>query len=286
MTPRYPVVTDAARLALGTLTAFPVRPPRVVDRRTSAWAMVLAPAVGLLLALAAGAWLWLLGWGPTRQPLLHPVLGDRAYDLVAGPMLSAALTVGLLAWLTRALHLDGLADTVDGLGSRRPRDQALEIMRRGDVGPFGVVSLVLVLAVQVVALAELLAAGLGVAALTLALVVSRLVLPVLCSRGVPAARPDGLGRTVAGSVGRPQLVAAFALAAALLVPVVLVSPGPHALTPGVVARAVGVAGVALAAGVLVARRAVGRLGGVTGDVLGAAVEVTFTVSLVVLTLVV
>lgn len=282
MTPRS---LDAVRLALGTLTVLPVRPPGSVDRRTGGWAMVLAPAVGLLLAVLAGAWLWLLGWSPPPgEAVRDRVLGGRGQGLVVHPLLAAALTVGLLAWLTRALHLDGLADTVDGLGSRRPREQALEIMRRGDVGPFGVVTLVLVLLAQVVALAELVAAGLGVAGLALALVVSRLALPVLCSRGVRGARPDGLGRAVAGSVGRLQLLLAVLLGAGLLVPVALVSPGAHALHPGVPARAGLVALVALAAGLLVARRAVRRLGGMTGDVLGAAVEVTFTVALVVLTL--
>lgn len=279
-------MTDALRLALGTLTVLPVRPPTTVDRRTGGRAMVLAPAVGLVLAVLAGAVLWLLGWGPPAgETLRERGLGSRASELVVHPLLAAALTVGLLAWLTRALHLDGLADTVDGLGSRRPREQALEIMRRGDVGPFGVVALMLVLLVQVVALAELVAVGLGVPALALALVVSRLALPVLCSRGVPAARPDGLGRTVAGSVERWQVLVAALLGVGVLVPVALVTLGAHTLHLGVLVRAGLVALVALAAGLLVARRAVRRLGGVTGDVLGAAVEVTFTVALVVLTLV-
>ena len=63
--------------------------------------------------------------------------------------------MALLAVATGGLHLDGLADTADGLGSRRPADQALEIMRRPDAGPLGVATLVLVLLVQVSALASL-----------------------------------------------------------------------------------------------------------------------------------
>ena len=101
----------------------PVRPPARVDRDVAGRAMLLAPLAGALLAVLAGGALWLL-------------------DRVASPLLAATLAVGLLALLTRGMHLDGLADTADGLGSRRPADGALEVMRRGDVGPFGVVTLV------------------------------------------------------------------------------------------------------------------------------------------------
>lgn len=248
--------------------------------------MTLAPLVGALLAVLAGAFLWLLGWGPPGdEPLLLSVLGSRAYELVVDPLLASVLVIGLLALVTRGIHLDGLADTVDGLGSGRPAEQALEVMRRGDVGPFGVVTLVLVLLTQVVALAELTAAGLGLAALFVALVVSRLALAVVCSRGIPAARSGGLGHGVAGTVGRGQLALSVALAAVALVVLALVSPGFHALSTSVAFRAVVVALLALLVTAAVVRRAVRRLDGVTGDVLGAAVEVTFTTVLVLLTLV-
>jgi adenosylcobinamide-GDP ribazoletransferase len=261
---------DALRLAFGTLTVLPTPPPRVVDRRVGSWAMTLAPLVGLVLAVPAGLLLWLAG-------------GDRTATPAAPPAPAAALTVALLAVLTRAMHLDGLADTADGLGSGKPAPQALEVMRKGDVGPFGVVTLVLVLLVQVLALAELVAEGRGVAALVPALVASRLVLPVVCLRGVPAARRDGLGQAVAGTVSWGQLLLAVGLAAAVTTLAALVAPGPQALEPGVLLRTGAAAAVALAAGLLLLRRCVVAVGGVTGDVLGACVEVTFTVALVALT---
>jgi adenosylcobinamide-GDP ribazoletransferase len=277
---------DSVRLAVGTLTVVPTKPPRSVDRRVAGWGMTVAPGVGALLGVLAGLLLWLLGWAPGgRRPLLEEALGDRARELVVHPFIAAALVIGLLAVLTRAMHLDGLADTADGLGSGRPAAGALEVMRRGDVGPFGVVTLVLVLMTQVLALGVLLAQGAGPSGLLLALVVSRLALPLLCSRGVEAARPEGLGHLVAGSVGRPQVALAVVLAVAVLVPLALVAPGVHALDSSVALRAGAVALVALLAGGLVARKAVRRLGGITGDVLGAAIEVTFTVALVVLTVV-
>jgi len=280
-----PPLHDAARLAVGTLTALRVPAPRVVDQRVGAWAMTLAPLVGALLAVLAGGFLWLLGWGPPgNEPPLVAVLGDRAHALVVDPLLASVVVIGLLAVITRGIHLDGLADTADGLGSGRPADQALEVMRRGDVGPFGVVTLVLVLLTQVVALAELTAAGLGPAALFVALVVSRLALAVVCSRGIPAARSEGLGHGVAGTVGRGQLALSVVIAAVLLAGLALVSPGLPALNTSVALRVVVVVLLALLVAGLVVRRAVRRLGGVTGDVLGAAVEVTFTTVLVLLTL--
>lgn len=89
---------DGLRFAVGTLSVLPVRVERV-DRQVAGQAMTLAPAVGLLLGLIAGL------------ALLPP----------APPLLGAALALGLLALLTRGLHLDGLADLADGLGSgKRP----------------------------------------------------------------------------------------------------------------------------------------------------------------------
>lgn len=285
------IVSDALRMALGTLTVVPTPPPGTVDRRVGSWAMTLAPLVGALLAVLAGVALWLLGWGGRAADVLTGPLpsGVQAYlpgdaDHHGGPTLAAALVVGLLALLTRAMHLDGLADTADGLGSGKPADQALEVMRRGDVGPFGVVTLVLVLLAQVLALSRLVELGLGVPALLLALVVSRLALPLLCLRGVSAARADGLGQVVVGSVSPVQVVAATTLALGVLLPLALLTIGASVLELSIVVRALVVVAAGLGAAVLVAFRAVRRLGGLTGDVLGAAVESAFTVLLVVLAL--
>ena len=69
----------------------------------------------------------------------------------AGPVWCVGLSVvAVLAVGTRALHLDGLADTVDGFGSGWDRERALAVMRRGDIGPMGVTALVLVLGLQAV----------------------------------------------------------------------------------------------------------------------------------------
>jgi adenosylcobinamide-GDP ribazoletransferase len=270
-------VNDGLRLALGTLTIFRTPPPRVVDQRSGSWAMTFAPLVGLLLAGVVTVFIWLPAfiWLPTWMQ-------GRAGIT---PLLASALTIGLLAVLTRAIHLDGLADTADGLGSGKPSVEALDIMHRSDIGPFGVVTLVLMLMIQVVALAQHIATGRGVLATVLALMVSRLVLPLICSKGVPAARPDGLGQTVAGSVGRSQLLIAAGYSFVVLAVVAAGTVGPTQVDAYLVLRGGLVATVALLAGAGMCWWCVRRLGGVTGDVMGACVEVTFTVTLVVLTIV-
>jgi adenosylcobinamide-GDP ribazoletransferase len=253
-------VPDALRLAVGTLTRIPVPAPRTVDARTAGRAMLLAPLVGLLLALVVGVPAQLLATGTD-----------------AGGLLAAVLAVAVLAWLTRALHLDGLADTADALGSGRPAERALEIARRSDIGPFGVVTVLLVVLVQVAALGTLLGSGAGAGSLVVAVVTGRVAITLACLRGVPAARPDGLGATVAGSVPVPGGVA-------LATGWVVLAAGAVGAAHGAGAAAATAAAVlgGLVAGALIVRTAIRRLGGITGDVLGATTELATAAVLVIL----
>ena len=256
------------RLSVTLLTVIPVRSPvpgqpgaDPVRPATVGAAMAWAPAVGLLLGIIASA-----------------VLVVADHPLGAGPLTAAGLAVAALALLTRGLHLDGLADLADGLGSGQPAPRALDIMRRSDIGPFGIVTLVLTLLLQVAALARAEAAGdgRGPAALIAAVVTGRLALTWACRRGVAAARREGLGALVAGTV-RPAIAAAITLAvlaAAVTVSAVVIGePLGWTLPLAVVAG--------LAAAFVMQRHAVRRLGGVTGDVLGALIETAATVTLVV-----
>jgi adenosylcobinamide-GDP ribazoletransferase len=225
-------------------------------------AMAWAPAVGLLLGAVAAAVLYVSGH------LLH-----------TGSLVAAALAVGSLAALTRALHLDGLADLADGLGSRKPADQALDIMRRSDIGPFGVVTLVLTLLVQVAALAQADADGRGPAAVIVAAVTGRLALTWACRRGVPAARRDGLGALVAGTVAP---VVAVVITAAVLAATIGGIFAAAAVAPVPVEWILPVAVCAgLAASLALGAHGVRRLGGITGDVLGALVEIATAACLLV-----
>ena len=247
---------------MGTLTRVPVAPPSRVDAPTAGRAMLLAPVVGLGIAL----------------PALGVLLAVPALD--ASALLAATMAVALLAWTTRGLHLDGLADVADGLGSGGDPARARAVMKDPSVGAFGVVTVVLTLAVQVTALAS--TPRLSAFALVTAVVVGRLALVWGCVDGVPAATSTGLGSAVAGTVGRAAALAVTLgvlaavggawLVVAAVVPDASAWPGA-AVWPGV-------ALLGLASCALVLRVAVARVGGITGDVLGACVEVTTTVVLV------
>ncbi len=252
---RRGAVRDGLRLSVGTLTVLRVPAPSVVDRSAAAVAMTAAVLPGAGLGVVAGAVL---------------VSGTA---LGVPPVVAAVLAVGSGALLTRFLHLDGLADTVDGLVASWDRDRALQVMRSGDVGPCGAAVLTLVLLGQVAALAGLAAPGHppvgALAAVVLAWTVSRSVLPVLTARGTVAARPSGLGAGVLGAVP---------VGVAVALPVLLAGVA-WVLAGGRGTLAVGLA--VLAAGGL-ARHAHRRLGGLTGDVLGAGVECALLAALVVL----
>ncbi|MFB9465105.1 adenosylcobinamide-GDP ribazoletransferase, partial [Streptomyces cinereospinus] len=171
------------RFAFGTLTVLPVRVTRW-DREAARGGMLCAPLAGLAVGLGAAG------------------LGVLLLLLGAGPLLAAVGGVAVPAVLTRGLHLDGLADTADGLGSGKPAADALRIMKQSDIGPFGVLTLVLVLLAQVAALAQLYAASWarGALAVAVAACAARLVLTLAARAGVPAAGPEGLGAAVAGVV--------------------------------------------------------------------------------------
>ncbi|MFG1608319.1 adenosylcobinamide-GDP ribazoletransferase [Actinoplanes sp. NPDC049265] len=232
---------NGLRLALTTLTVLPVRAGRI-DRRAAGVAMSVAPLVGLLLGLLLAGLRWLLSGSP---------------DLVAG-----GVTVAAAVLLTRGLHLDGLADTVDALGSYRRDAEALAIMKKPDIGPFGVAAIALTLLVQ--------AAAITPAAAVVAWTAGRAALPLACRRGVPPARPEGLGAMVAATVPVPLSVA---IAAAVAASAWWAVPGRPWQGPAAVAAA-------LLGVVLLVRHAVRRFGGITGDVLGAAVELATTLTLV------
>ncbi len=244
------------RLAVGLLTVIPVQPPAEIGRSNARTAMLLAPLAVLPVALAAG------------------LVGRTAVWLGLPGVLAGLLLVATLALGTRAMHLDGLADTTDGLGSGRAAAGALEIMRRGDIGPMGTVALIISLALQAVAAGVVLERPNGWLPLVVLICFSRAALLFGCATGVPPARPDGLGALVAGSVPGPVAALSWLLWLAVA--------GAAGLVAGQ-AWWLPLAGGLLAAGACLwlVRRCVRRLGGITGDVLGALVEVAATVLLVV-----
>jgi adenosylcobinamide-GDP ribazoletransferase len=236
--------------ALALFTVAPVRTHRELTAPEAAAALRWFPAVGAGLGAVAGLPLAATLHWAARAALLGAVLG-----------------IVVLALLTRGLHLDGLADTADGLGSRAPPERALEIMRRSDVGPFGVLALVLVVLVDVAALAALDGgAWKPVAALAVAVATGRLAVLLAAHPRVPAARPAGFGAHVAGSVTTPVLLAEAAAVLGFGVGMALATGAAPVGWP-----AAQLAALAVCAGLLAHLRR--RLGGVTGDVFGALAEI-------------
>jgi adenosylcobinamide-GDP ribazoletransferase len=227
--------------------------------------MELAPLVGLALALVTAAAVHVLR-----------ILG-------AGHFLAAVVTVALLALLTRGLHLDGLADTVDGLGSYRDPEGTRAVMKAPDTGPLGISALVLVLLAQVAALTSVIGQHRGTVSLCTAVLAGRVAVTWACS-GVPAATSDGLGAMVAGTARR-GVVAGWAALTVVAAAVALgVDPDATGRAGSRAVLAVVAVVVALAVSRLLRAHLVRRVGGITGDVLGALSEVTTTVALLVLAL--
>lgn len=212
---------------------------------------------------------------PARAAVLYPVVGAAIGAIVAGvavgagelwPVLIAAtLAVATEAALTGALHLDGLADCADGMAGR-DREQRLQIMKDHSIGVYAAATLVLHLLLKVAALATLLKTLSPQEMLPLLIGVyaaSRgAMLPL--ARVLPYARVEGTGRGVVQGLGTRQLVSGLALVLVGLAAVIRVHPWA-ALLMALVAVT-----TTLAIGLLAHR----RIGGATGDVLGACAELT------------
>lgn len=243
---------DSWRLAVGTLTALPIPAPTYVDRSVARGALLLAP----LAVLPLGVTVALVG------------KVGLAADLPT--LVVAFLAVAVTALGSRALHWDGLADVADGLTASYEPARALDVMRSGTTGPAGVLAIFLVGGLQVAGLASLLTTSRGCVVAGIAVTLSRWGLLVPCLRGVPAARADGLGASFAGTVPWRLGAGAWLVAGAVLWTVSGEPYGALALLAAV-----------LVAGLLTLR-AVRRFRGVTGDVLGASVEIWLATLVVVL----
>ncbi|MBE2237701.1 MAG: adenosylcobinamide-GDP ribazoletransferase [Caldilineaceae bacterium] len=236
--------------AVGFLTTLPVPrrdlPPDALHR-AARW----FPTIGLLLGVMLAGSAWALAW-------LFP------------PTVTAVLVVGLWAVLTGALHLDGVADCGDGLLPPLARTRRLEIMRDPRLGAFGVTTLVLILLLKTAALAALAALPLMKSALAPALLLAPAWARwlILLAARLPPARAEGMGASLGLALSNRQL------ALAALLPVALTAVMGVWHWPVILAM-----GAALLAGLGVLHLAQQRLGGVTGDVFGAVVEVSEAVFL-------
>ncbi len=234
----------------------------------------LALALGLLTRLplpgapdltrgAAAAWAW-----PVAG-LAAGIIGALAIWLTSGLPAGVSAAVGLTAMImtTGAMHEDGLADTADGLWGGWDRDRRLEIMKDSRIGAYGVIALILSLLARWSLLATLIGAGVVWAPLIAAAMLSRVPMVFLMTLMDPA-RPGGL----AGQVGQPPIGAAM-IAAALALIVALILSGGAAIWAMALAFLL-VLGLALIAQA--------KIGGQTGDILGASQQISEIAALAVL----
>jgi adenosylcobinamide-GDP ribazoletransferase len=228
-------------IALRFLTALPLPSPGPMSGRESGRSASWFPAVGLLLGLTLSVASWLLG-------------------LVLPPAIMGALVAALWAILTGGLHIDGLADSFDGLMASVPPERRLAIMRDPRTGAFGVLAIVMVFTLKSIAIANLRSAF----AITLPPVLGRWVM-VLVALG-PQAREEGMGAAFHAGLRRGDLWVAMLVTA---------------LTCGIYGwRGVLAFGLAHVFAYLYSQVVRWRIGGVTGDLIGASCELTEALALV------
>lgn len=236
----------AARMIVAWMTVLPVSPAGPVDRAAASRAITCLPVAGAVVGGLCAALSYLLTTAG------------------APPLLAAALVVGATALLTRGMHIDGLADVVDALSSYAEPERAREIMRSGPVGPLGAGALAVVAIVEVAAYAALVEAR-AWAVIAAVGVISRAVPVLLCRRALPASPGGGFGPLVAGTQGPVAVASSVVIAAVAGGAAGWLCGGLTGLLTGLV-----VVTVLVVAAIGFGAHVVRRLGGISGDVLGAA----------------
>lgn len=237
----------AAIAALSFLTVLPVGRLVALDGQDVARGSVLFPVVGGAIGAASGGAAWYLG---DHLP----------------PLLAAVLAVAVGAALTGALHLDGLADCADGFGARTPEDR-LRVMRDHTNGTYGGTALLLDLMVRVAALSALAGTKEALLFSVAAGALSRVGGPVLAAWLPYAQARPGAGEALNANPSSPRAAVAMVVAGLIAFGVVGSGHG-NGTTPYAVAIIATAAAIALVG--WTSRR---RLKGVTGDVMGACLEI-------------
>ena len=225
--------------ALSFLTILPVGKLLLSEEKGLARSMAFFPLVGLVIGLLSASGYYLL-------TLLFP------------KSLVLWLTIGLLAYLTRGLHLDGFADTMDGVASGGTKEKILEVMRDSRIGAFGVVGLILLIGAKYYALDQISNPSLPYSLILMA-VMGRNSMVLVCYRSAYARPNEGLGRPFTENLGSREMVLSLVSAS------------------GIALLLMGLKGILVFLGICLFSLGYRfffkkKLGGVTGDILGAANE--------------
>ena len=225
--------------ALSFLTILPVGKLLPSEEKGLARSMAFFPLVGLVIGLLSASGYYLL-------TLLFP------------KSLVLWLTIGLLAYLTRGLHLDGFADTMDGVASGGTKEKILEVMRDSRIGAFGVVGLILLIGAKYYALDQISNPALPYSLILMA-VMGRNSMVLVCYRSAYARPNEGLGRPFTKNLGSREMVLSLVSAS------------------GIALLLMGLKGILVFLGICLFSLGYRfffkkKLGGVTGDILGAANE--------------
>lgn len=235
--------------ALSFLTILPVGKPPISEEKELAHSMAFFSLVGLVIGLLLA-------------------LGYHLFSYLLPKPIVLWFTIGLLAVLTRGLHLDGFADTLDGLGTGGAKEKILEVMRDSRIGALGVVGLILLIGAKYLALNQIIDSAIHYSLILMA-VMGRNSMVLVCYRSPYARLGEGLGKPFTENLGAWEVT--FSMLSAF----------------GIAWLMTGIKGILIFLGIslfcLVYRFCfIKKLGGVTGDILGAANELTELLCLILL----
>jgi adenosylcobinamide-GDP ribazoletransferase len=241
-------VKDLLR-AFSFLTILPVGSGLSSGERELARSMAFFPIVGLAVGLLLA-------------------LGYYLFSFVLPRPLALWLTIGLLAFLTRGLHLDGFADTMDGLACGGTKEKVLEVMRDSRIGAFGVISLILLIGAKYFALDHISSHAMTYPLILMA-VIGRSSMVLVCHRSPYARSENGLAKPFAENLQVREVILSSILAF------------------GISLWAMGLKGILVFLGIALFSLGyrsffIKKLGGVTGDILGGANELSEFLSLLLL----
>jgi len=235
--------------ALSFLTILPCGKRLPTEEKEMARSMAFFPLVGLVIGLLLA-------------------IGYYLFSFILPKSLTLWLTLGLLALLTRGLHLDGFADTIDGLACGGPREKILEVMRDSRIGAFGVISLILLIGAKYLTLDQISTRSIPYS-LMLMVVMGRNSMVLVCYRSPYARSGEGLAKPFAENLGVREMILSFASAS------------------GIVLLLMGLKGIVVFLAICLFCLGyrfffIKKLGGVTGDILGAANELAELLCLILL----